>query len=97
MDLGIERATVEVVGGHPIVQARPCTQGLIQCSKTGGTKEDDAEGVRTSIRDANIFWNNFAAWGSGINLAILGSSAAFFLLGGVIFVFVIMGKAWTAM
>ena len=95
MDFGIEKATVEVVGGHPIVQARPCTQGLIQCSKTGGTKEDDAEGVRTSIRDSNIFWNNLMAWATGINLAILGATAVFFLFGGLINVGTILNKAIT--
>ena len=93
MELGVEKATVELVGGHPIVQARPCTQGLIQCSKTGGSESDDAEAVRTSIRDSNIFWNNFASLVAGISLAVFGSIGVFFTVGLLINVFIIMNTA----
>ena len=93
MLMGIDTATVEMVDNHPIVQSRPCTQGQVQCSKTGGTSIDDSETVRTSERDSNIFWNNFNAWIWGINLFVSAAIGGFFVLGGVIYIFYIMSLA----
>ena len=71
---------------HPIVMAE-CTQGNLQCSKTGGSTEDNAESIKGSYLQGNVIFN--------ISMAVVNGTILTFALVTLISLIALVGTTFS--